>query len=76
MWQVYKFPCASGNGLTMLGGIAVDVTEQVAHDDRLARMRAELSALREHVEMMNAVAVRERSEALVEHKLELALAEF
>lgn len=75
VWQVYKFPCASGEGLTMLGGIAVDVTESVVHDERLARMRAELAALREQVEMMSSTAVRERTEALAPHKLELALAE-
>lgn len=64
LWQVYKFPCVSGDGMTMLGGIAVDMTDTLHREEKLSRMRAELASLREQVDLMNAVALRERSEAL------------
>lgn len=75
LWQVHKFPCSSGEGLTMLGGIAVDITDSMLREEKMARMRKELGSLREQVEMMNAVARRERSDTMSERKMEMALVE-
>jgi PAS domain S-box-containing protein len=75
LWQVYKFPCSSGDSLTMLGGIAVDITDQMMREEKIGRMRKELAGLREQVELMSAVAMRERSDAMSEHKMEMALIE-
>jgi len=74
LWQVYKFPCSSGEGLTMLGGIAVDLTDQMMREEKIGRMRKEISALRDQAELMHVVALQqERSETMSERKLEMAL---
>ena len=45
LWQVYKFPFRSADGLSMLGCIAVDVTEVMAKEEKMARMEEELELL-------------------------------
>ncbi len=43
-WRSYKFPCISSRGTTLLGGIAVDVTEETAKEAALHRTQAELQS--------------------------------
>ena len=43
-WRSYKFPCVDSRGATLLGGIAVDVTETRAKEIALRKTQAELQA--------------------------------
>jgi len=43
-WRSYKFPCVDSRGATLLGVIAVDVTEARAKEIALHRTQAELQA--------------------------------
>ncbi len=43
-WRSYKFPCVDSRGATLLGGIAVDVTEPRAKELALQKTQAELQA--------------------------------
>ncbi len=41
-WRSYKFPCVDSRGATLLGGIAVDVTDTRSKEIALRKMQAEL----------------------------------
>lgn len=43
-WRSYKFPCPDEQGINNLGGISIDVTEEVAREESLRRYQAELEA--------------------------------
>jgi diguanylate cyclase (GGDEF)-like protein/PAS domain S-box-containing protein len=46
-WRSYKFPCPSDDGINLLGGISIDVTEEVAREDELRRSKVELEKANE-----------------------------
>ncbi|SEF94867.1 PAS domain S-box-containing protein [Bryocella elongata] len=74
LWHIYKFPCGSGEGVTTLGGIAVDITETTMREEKIARMRREISELRDQVELAQVMALQqERSEMMSDRKMEMAL---
>jgi len=43
-WRSYKFPCVDSRGATLLGGIAVDVTDTRAKELALRKTQAQLQA--------------------------------
>ncbi len=41
-WRSYKFPCTGADGEALLGGISLDVTEELQREAELQRSRSEL----------------------------------
>ena len=43
-WRSYKFPCTGADGRTLLGGVSLDVTAEIAREAELHRSQTELEA--------------------------------
>lgn len=41
-WQSHKFPCRSDSGDPLLGGVSIDITEQLRREEELVRTQKEL----------------------------------
>ncbi len=44
VWRSYKFPCTDAAGQSLIGGVSVDVTEELRREADLKRYQAELEA--------------------------------
>ncbi len=42
MWRSYKFPCPDGDGRLLLGGVSIEVTEELRREAALKQSQAEL----------------------------------
>jgi diguanylate cyclase (GGDEF)-like protein/PAS domain S-box-containing protein len=48
-WRSYKFPCLDDDGTMLLGGVSIDLTEEMKRDAQLRLYQAELEAANERL---------------------------
>lgn len=55
VWRSYKFPCPGPDGQTLLGGISVDVTEELEQQGKLERYQRDLEAANQRLSELASV---------------------
>lgn len=52
VWRAYKFPCSDVDGAPLLGGISLEITDEVQHAAELRRYQAELETANQRLSKM------------------------
>ncbi len=52
-WKIFRFPCHDSAGNSMVAGVAVDMTEEIARKQELERCQAEMTLANEQLRQMS-----------------------